>query len=139
MSDTKVITIGLSNTPFHELSPYNFCTFKAYGMKWRTLIHYWSAMYFDDGTLRNLIRNQEQPQKALLLANSKGMKDLGQLSPEIFLFGIQEQFNQNPQLKLILLSTGSSELTFIGNKGYLSYNNRYGKILMKLRDLYQEE
>lgn len=135
----NTILIGIGNTPFCELSPYYYCTFKAYTLKWRTLIHYWSGMFFEDEVLRNVIRNQDTPQKALALANSKGLQDFNQLDSQVFLYGIQERFNQNTQLKSIILSTGNCELQFIGNKGYLSYNNRYGKILMKLRNLYQEE
>lgn len=132
------IEFGLRGEPFFELSPYYYCTFTAYGKKWRTLIHFWCSMYFKDDYTREYIRNQGTPQVAYNCAKAKGFKDFNSIDVETFIYGLQERFNQNDQLRMVLLSTGSANLKFQGSKGYLSENNRYGKLLMRIREMYQE-
>lgn len=133
------IQIGIKGQPFFELSPYYYCTFSAYGRKWRTLIHYWLAMYFDDREfMTDYIRNQETPYIAMNVAKHNGFKDFNQIDKKKFLYGIQERFNQNDTLRTILLSTGSEVLEYGVGKGFLSENNRYGRILMRIREVYQE-
>lgn len=133
-----IINIGVKNQPFFELSPYYFCTFIVYGKKWRTLIHYWTAMYFKEDFMTDFIRNQDTPYIALNIAKHKGFKDFNQIDKKKFLYGIQERFNQNDSLRSILLSTGSSQIIYGTGHDYLSQDNRYGRILMRIREVYQE-
>lgn len=132
------IDIRVKGQPFFELSPYYFCTFIAYGKKWRTLIHYWTAMYFENDFMVDYIRNQDTPYIALNVARHNGFKDFDQIDKKKLLYGIQERFNQNDVLRSILLSTGSSEIVYGVGKDYLSRNNRYGRVLMRIREVYME-
>lgn len=133
------ITIGYKNTPFYELSPTYYSTFSAMGKKWRTLIHFWVAMYFkNDDFMVDWIRNQDTPQMAINCAKKKGFKDFDQIDPKLLLYGLQERFNQCDTLRSILLSTGSVTIKYAGSKNFLSENNRYGRLLMRIREMYQE-
>lgn len=138
MMEYDSIIIGTREQPFYELSPYYFCTFKAYGKKWRTLIHYWTAMYFDNEVMIDYIRNQETPHIAMNVARHNGFRDFNQIDKKKFLYGIQERFNQNDTLRSILLSTGSTNIIYGSGGSFLSENNRYGRILMRIREVYQE-
>ena len=137
-SEFDEITIGYKGQPFYELSPYAFCTFKARGKKYRTLIHFWLSTFFKDEFMQDWIRNQDTPYIALNCARKKGFKDFSQIEPKWLIYGIQEKFNQNDNIRMVLLSTGSVNLKYAGSEGYLSENNRYGRILMRVREMYQE-
>ena len=136
--DFDEIVIGYKNQPFYELAPTAFCTFSASGKKWRTLIHYWTAMFFKDDFMQDWIRNQDTPQMAMSCASKKGFIDFHQIEPSLILYGLQEKFNQNDNVRLVLLSTGSITIRYAGSKGFLSENNRYGRLLMRVREIYQD-
>ena len=85
-----------------------------------------------------MIRNLDTPEKALKVGARYGLLDFNQINPKDILFAIQERFNQNDSLRTLLLSTGSVNLVYSG-KGYLAENNRYGKIIMKVREIYAIE
>ena len=137
ISEDEII-IGMKNQPFYELSPDFFCTFVVGGKKWRTLIHYWTAMYFSDDFMIDWIRNQDTIQMAINCAKKKGFKDYNQVDTRKMILGFQERFNQNDRLRFILLSTGEATIKYMGSRGFLSENNRYGRMLMRLREVYQE-
>lgn len=138
MQDVDEIIIGLRNQPFYELTPDFFCTFKIGGKKWRTLIHYWTAMYFTDEFMIDWIRNQETVQMALNCAKKAGFKDFYQVPTDKIILGLQERFNQNDGLRSILLSTGVATIKYMGSRGFFSDKNRYGRMLMRIREVYQE-
>lgn len=131
------IVIGYKNQPFYELTPTAFCTFTAKGKKYRTLIHFWTSMFFKDEFMQDWIRNQDTPQMAMNCASKKGFKDFNQIDPKLLLYGLQEKFNQNDTIRTVLLSTGSVTIKYAGSKGFLSEKNRYGRLLMRLREIYQ--
>ena len=133
------IKFGMRSQMFFELSPFYFCTFEISGKKWRTLIHYWVASYFKNNMdMMETIRNLDTPERALRVGVKYGLLDFNQINPKDILFAIQERFNQNDSLRTLLLSTGSVNLVYSG-KGYLAENNRYGKIIMKVREIYAIE
>ena len=132
------IVIGYRKQPFYELTPTAFCTFIASGKKYRTLVHYWTSMFFDDDFMRDWVRNQDTPQMAMSCAKKKGFIDFYQIDPKLIIYGIQEKFNQNDNIRLVLLSTGSANIRYAGSNGFLSDNNRYGRLLMRVRKIYQE-
>ena len=88
--------------------------------------------------MQDWIRNQDTYQMAINCARKKGFKDFNQIDSKYIIYGIQDRFNQNDQLRSILLSTGSVTLIYGGAKNFLSENNRYGRMLMRVRELYQE-
>ena len=61
------------------------------------------------------------------------------MSNEVFLRSIHESFIQDEHRALILMSTGSAELIYNAPKSYLTENNRYGRILMRMRHIIAEE
>ena len=130
------LMIGYRNMPFYELTPTYFCTFTSNGRKWRTLIHYWTAMFFSDDRMREWIRKQDTPQMAMNCASKKGFVDFHQVDPKVMIKGLQDRFNQNDNLRSILLSTGNIDIVYAGSKNFLSENNRYGRMLMRLREIY---
>lgn len=133
------IRFGKKSQIFFELSPYYFCTFEIGGKKWRTLIHYWVASYFKSNPyMVEMIRNLQTPEMAINVAKRNGFTDFNIIDSRYILAAIQERFNQNDNLRLILLSTGDVNLVYDGT-GFLRDNNRYGRILMKVRDIYADK
>lgn len=133
------IKFGRKSQIFFELSPYYFCTFTLHGKKWRTLIHFWVASFFKNNEyMRETIRNLQTPEMAINVARKHGFKDFNQINPKDILVAVQERFNQNDSLRIVLLSTGSVNLIYDG-QGYLSEHNRYGKVLMKVREIYEDK
>jgi predicted NAD-dependent protein-ADP-ribosyltransferase YbiA (DUF1768 family) len=129
------IKFGRASQSFFELSPFFFCTYSIGGKKWRTLIHYWTASFFNNDEMKDIVRGLDTPERAILVGKRYGLKDFNQIDPKIILTGIQERFNQCDGVRGVLLSTGDSNLIYTV-PGYLSDNNRYGKILMKVREIY---
>lgn len=129
------IRFGMASQGFFELSPFYFCTYSIGGKKWRTLIHYWVASFFKNDEMKDIIRGLDTPERAILVGKRHGLKDFDQIDPKVILAGIQERFNQCDGLRIVLLSTGDSNLIYTV-PGFLSSNNRYGKILMTVRDIY---
>ena len=139
MKDVDVIVFGKRSQEFFELSPFYFCTFTIGGKKWRTLIHYWVASYFKNNMyLMELIRNQDTPHKAIMMGEHHGLYDMNQINPKDIIYAIQERFNQNDGIKSILLSTGYYYLKYDGT-GFMANDNRYGRILMKMREIYEND
>lgn len=135
MSEEYEIKFGMKSQGFFELSPFYFCTYSIGGRKWRTLIHYWTASFFKNDDMKEIIRGLDTPERALLVSKRYGLKDFNQVDSKVILTGIQERFNQCDGIRGVLLSTGLSTLVYTV-PGFLSENNRYGKILMKVRDIY---
>ena len=133
------IRFGKRTQDFFELSPYHFSTFTIKGKKWRTLVHYWCASYFiANDYMKEMLRNTDTPEKALIIARKYGLKSFEQCAPKEILFSIQERFNQCDGVRSVLMCTGLTPLLYEGDE-YLSGNNRYGKILMKVRELYADK
>lgn len=133
------IYFGLKSQRFFELSPYYFCTYEVSKRKWRTLIHYWCASYFSNNLyLYEDLRNADTPEKAIFIAKRYGLKDFDQCDSRKILYSIQERFNQSDSLRSALLSTGESTLIYTGG-GYMGEGNRYGRVLMGVREIYATE
>ena len=133
-----VIKFGKRSENFFELSPYYFCTYTVGGVKWRTLIHYWVASYFENSELQEVIRNLDTPEKVLYVGKRHGLSNLWQCNSKGILLPIQQRFNQCDGIRGILLATGGAQLIYSGD-GFMAENNRYGRILMKLRDIYADK
>ena len=88
--------------------------------------------------MMEVIRNLDTPDSVIRVGRKYGLKDFSQLDSKDILYAVQERFNQNDSLRTILLSTGLTRLVYTGT-GFLADNNRYGRILMKVRDIYANE
>lgn len=135
--DGYTIRFGPRSMDFFELSPYYYCTFQIGNRKYRTLIHYWYSSYFkDDIQMMDTIRNLDTPEKVMLICKRYGLNSLEQIEPKVIIAGIQARIEQNPGIKDVLLCTGNSYLNYMDDKSYLGQENRYGRLLMKIRDIY---
>lgn len=133
------IRFGSKAQPFFELSPYYFCTFELANRKWRTLIHYWCASYFSNNLyLYEALRNTDTPDRAIFVAKRYGLADFDLCDAHKILRSVQERFNQSDNLRSVLLSTGESTLIYSGG-GYMGAGNRYGRVLMGVREIYASE
>lgn len=134
-----VIKFGKRSQSFFELSPFYFCTFVIGKKKWRTPIHYWVATYFKSSEdMMEIVRNMDTPDRALRVGAKYGLNSFSQIDSREIIYAMQERFNQNDNLRGILLSTGLSYLEYDG-PGFLADQNRYGRLLMKMRDIYATE
>lgn len=138
MTLEESIKFGRRIQPFFELSPYYYRGFTVDGKVWRTLIHYWCGSYFNDRYLSDYICRLNDVNVVLAEGKRNGLEDFDKVPSDKILLGIKERFRQNDDLKLILMSTGNCTLVYDG-VGFLADNNRYGRVLMKLRDRYNLE
>lgn len=130
-----IINFGSSGQLFFSLSPYYYCKIESGGRNYKTLIHYWIAHSFDDYSLRETIRSASSPARAIFIGRRYGIEDFDKVDSKIILTGLKLKFEQNKDILSELLSTGNAELVYTGT-GYLSEGNRFGKIVMKLREIY---
>ena len=72
-------------------------------------------------------------------AGKLGFEGLNKVDKGLFLMGIHEAFIQDEHRGFVLMSTGSAELVYTAPKSYLTENNRYGKLLMKMRHIIANE
>ncbi len=133
----REIHFGKSTQIFYELSPFHVRTFTVAGRYYKTLIHYWLASMYSEPEMKDMISGIYDVQKVLQICIKRGFKDFNQVQPKYILIGLQALLSQHRDIKDILLSTGNHELIYDGI-GYLAENNRYGRILEKVRDLLNE-
>lgn len=131
--DKKILKFGRKSQPFFELSPYHYRTFIIGNRKWRTLIHYWYASCFDDIDNKEMIRNIDTPEHVIIRCKRIGITDVSMIDSKYIINGIVQKISQNNDIKNILAMTGGYTLVYDGF-GYLAEDNRYGKLIMKLRE-----
>lgn len=131
--EDRIIKFGKRSQPFFDLSPYHYRTFIIGNKKWRTLIHYWYASYFIDEDYKEMIRNIDTPDGVIMRCKSLGVEDLNKVDSKYIINGVVQLLSQCIDIKNILYTTKGYELVYDGF-GYLAEDNRYGKLLMKLRE-----
>lgn len=87
--------------------------------------------------MKDMICGIDTPENVFRLVSKYGFKDLNDVEPKFLIAGIVNKLSQNKDIKNILLSTGDSHLVYNG-LGYLAEGNRYGKLLERLREKYNE-
>lgn len=120
------------------------------GKKWPTVEHYYQAMKFPDfPDLQEKIRLEPTAAGAAKIGKTKDpakpiRADWKEKREEIMREAISAKFNQNPNLKTILLDTYPRPLVFAdGNDAFWGYGrtrmgqNKLGNILMKYRGTYR--
>ena len=135
------ILFGPQSLMFFELSPYYYCNFVVKGIRYRTIIHYWCTSYIENlkhnRDLTEMIRSARTADMAMNMVKKWGFRDFNDLDPKEIILPIQERINQCDGIRNILMCTGESYLRYRG-VGYLAEDNKYGRILMRIRDIYNE-
>lgn len=135
--DGRKLFFGRSTQIFYELSPYHVRSFTCAGRNYKSLVHYWLASIYSSSDMKDMISSIWDVQKVIRLCNKQGFKDFNQVNPKEIVNGIQLLLSQNDDIKNLLLSTGERVLVYDGI-GYLAENNRYGKLLMKVREILEK-
>ena len=102
-------------------------------------MHFWVCTSIPDIKAQDDLRQIRDISKMMVKAGKLGFEGLESVNKGLFLMGIHEAFTQDERRGMILMSTGSAELIYLAPKSYLTENNRYGKLLMKMRHIIADE
>ena len=133
------IAFGNKNQPFFELSPLYYSTFELFNHRWYSLMHFWVINSISDIYVQKELMQIKSIEKMIISAKKSGFVDIDIIDKTSFLMSIHEAFTQDERRGMILISTGSAELLYNAPKSYLTENNRYGKLLMRMRHIIADE
>lgn len=149
MTSKKEIRFWGKNGVYFEFTNFYIRPVKIDDNIWLSTEHYYQINKFTDPEIIKEMKNVRLPKDIYNLANvkykSKIRKDWSQVRLDIMRKAIYEKFNQNSDLKKLLLSTNNAILienspydSFwgvggFGNKYIDGTNNWLGKILMETR------
>ena len=138
------IEFSSKSPSFNELSNFHKAKFLLDGKEWPTVEHYFQAQKFSSSPeYQEKIRAAPQPAKAKSLGASKEFpirNDWDTYRDEVMRKAIKAKFEQNSNLKQLLLSTENRGLLEDTNDAYWGQGrnkkgkNRLGLLLMELRD-----
>lgn len=113
------------------------------GATWPTTEHYFQAQKFKDPAVQNKIRRANTPMIAARLGRDRSLplrRDWDSVKVEVMRTALRAKFTQHPELRTLLLSTGTAKLVehtsndaYWGDGGDGSGKNMLGRLLMKLR------
>jgi len=133
----------------HPLSAYSKFGFELDGVEWPSVEHYYQAMKFEDGEIRESIRSADHPAKAskLAKANKKLVrKDWPQVRQVMITRAIYTKCRSHQEIADLLLATGDKHIVEatmydyywgVGRDG--RGLNVFGKVLMAVRDKLMQE
>jgi hypothetical protein len=133
----------------NPLSSYSKHEFNLDGETWQSVEHYYQAMKFKPGELRNAIRDADHPAKAQKLAtnNKKQVRnDWKKVKEVIMTRGIYIKCRSHPEAANALLETADQKI--IENSQFDYYwgcgrdgrgHNTFGKVLMSVREKLRQE
>ncbi|MBT8119818.1 MAG: NADAR family protein [Gammaproteobacteria bacterium] len=133
----------------HPLSAYSRFGFELDGVEWPSVEHYYQAMKFEDGEIRESIRSADHPEKASKLskANKKLVrKDWSQVRQVMITRAVYTKCRSHQEIADLLLSTGDKHIVEatmydyywgVGRDG--RGHNVFGKVLMAVRDKLMQE
>ena len=129
---------------YGEFSNFYYSSFIIDGKEWKTVEHYFQAKEFEGTEYEEKIRNIEKAIEAAKAGRDRSLplrSDWNEIKNVVMYKGAYEKFNQNKELRAILLSTGKKEIIEeteednywgCGKKG--DGENMLGKILMRVRE-----
>lgn len=144
----RIIKFYNTDKAYGCFSNFYKATFEFGGAKWATSEHYFQAMKFE-GTAHFLELSQEP--SAMKVANMGRdrtrplRKDWEDIKDQVMYTAVKEKFDQNIELRNILLSTGNAKLiehtkndNYWADGGDGSGQNKLGILLMELRSSYED-
>ncbi|VTR99272.1 NADAR family protein [Tuwongella immobilis] len=128
---------------FGEFSNFAKFSIQLDGQEWPTSEHYFQAQKFSDSAYQEKIRTNASPMIAARLGRSRKVpirRDWESVKDAVMLRAVRAKFQQHPELRDLLLSTGDAKLiehttndSYWGDGGDGSGRNRLGQILMQVR------
>lgn len=132
------------NEEYGCFSNFAHYDFELDGKKWMTSEHYFQAQKFKGTEYVEIIRLLDNPMKAAELGRNRKLPlraDWEQVKDDIMRKAVLAKFEQNVDIRNILLSTGSEELIENTSSDYYwgcgengTGKNMLGKILMEIRE-----
>ena len=127
---------------FSNFAPYSI---ELMNRTWPTSEHYFQAQKYMEADVREEIRNEPSPQKASITGRESKKpprSDWKYVKEGVMGEAVMAKFLQYPELKEILMASGSSELVYhTRSDGYWgdgmdgSGKNMLGQILMEVREI----
>jgi len=131
------------------LASFSHHPFELEGAQWPSVEHYYQGMKFEDFGLREQVRSASHPKDTQAIAKQykrQIRKDWNPIKQTIMTRGIYVKCRTHPEVAEALLNSGDLEL--VENSQYDYYwgcgrdqrgDNRYGKLLMQVRNKLREE
>lgn len=129
---------------FSNFSPHSF---QIDGTPWQTVEHYFQAMKFAGTPREDAIRLAPAPMDAKNMGNDRNRSDYplrsdwGTVKDDVMRRAVRAKFEQNPDIRAVLLGTGEEELIedarnddYWGCGADGTGKNMLGKVLMEIRD-----
>jgi len=138
-----VINFYRTGDPFGEFSNFAPYPIRLKGAVWPTSEHYFQAQKFEDDKHVEAIRKANSPMIAARMGRDRKKKlrrDWESVKVSIMREAVLAKFEQHPELRELLLSTGDAEIVehtendaYWGDGGDGSGRNVLGQILMEVR------
>lgn len=142
------IEFSSKSASYNELSNFHKSKFLLDGKEWPTVEHYFQAQKFPTSPeYQEKIRGASEPNRAKTFGASKEFpirNDWDSYREEVMRKALKAKFEQNPNLKPLLLSTTGRPLVEDTSDAYWGQGrnkkgkNRLGLLLMELRDSLQQ-
>ncbi|GAB6043791.1 NADAR family protein [Endothiovibrio diazotrophicus] len=134
--------------PTHLLAAFSRHGFELDGAEWPSVEHYYQGMKFEDDALREAVRGAPDPNEAREVAKRHQgavRGDWRRVRETVMTRGVYIKSRAHPEVARALLATGSDKI--VENSQYDYFwgcgrdgrgENRYGKVLMAVRDKLRE-
>jgi len=127
--------------PYGCFSNFSCHSFQVDGTPWRTVEHYFQAMKFPGTEHEDAVRLAPAPMDAKKLGQTGPLRaDWEEVKDDVMRRAVRAKFEQNPDIRAILLGTGDEELiedapndAYWGCGAEGTGKNMLGKILMEIR------
>ena len=129
---------------YGEFSNFSAHPFTLKKRVWRTTEHYFQAQKFAGTEHEELILAESSPMVAARMGRSRKRplwKDWERVKDSVMMDALRAKFTQHPELRELLLSTGTATLVehttndrYWADGGDGSVRNRLGELLMQLRE-----
>ncbi|OOZ38680.1 GTP cyclohydrolase [Solemya pervernicosa gill symbiont] len=147
-TDKKVIYVARSDAD-NPLASFSRHGFELDGESWPSVEHYYHGMKFEDGEVRESIRSTPHPSDTAKLAKKHRRhirKDWNKIRVTVMTRAIYIKCRSHPEVAAALQATG--ELRIVETSQYDYFwgcgrdargDNRYGEVLMNVRNKLREE
>lgn len=135
--------------PNDPLSSWSKHPFELDGAEWPSVEHYYQAMKYGDADYRERIRAADHPKEAAKLGKSRRhghRRDWERVKEVVMTRAVYTQCRTHPEVAEALLATGALSILETSQYDYdwgcgrdLRGRNRYGKVLMAVREKLREE